>query len=193
MAEFLANISLKDNDITLTGISEVEIKVRPSVLDNLYNWQVFQDDVDLLKFLQFGVPTKIITDNGMCFRSEEFNEFYKEYGIQISHSSPYHPQGNGQAESSNKNILKIIKKLLGNNKKAWDSKLTLALWVDRITVKKSTGKAPFELVYGTRASLPLDNLLPVQRFITRERIELEDPLQEILVQLIELEEVRAKA
>ncbi|XP_059066337.1 uncharacterized protein LOC131857656 [Cryptomeria japonica] len=121
----------------------------------------------VIKFLmdniisRFGVPTKIITDNGMCFRSEEFNEFCKEYGIQISHLSPYHPQGNGQAESSNKNILKIIKKLLGNNKKAWDSKLTLALWADRITVKKSIGKAPFELVYGTRARLPLDNLLPV--------------------------------
>lgn len=104
----------------------------------------------VIKFLmeniivRFGVPTRIITDNGMCFRSEEFNTFCGEYGIKISHSSPYHPQGNGHAESSNTNILKIIKRMLGQNKKAWDSKLSLALCSDRITVKKSTRKYPFE-------------------------------------------------
>lgn len=52
MADFLSNIALKENDMTLNGISEIEIKVRPSIPDNLYNWQIFQDDVDLLKFLQ---------------------------------------------------------------------------------------------------------------------------------------------
>lgn len=52
MADFLANISLKENDITLTGISEIKVKIRPCVPDNVYNWQVFQDDVDLLRFLQ---------------------------------------------------------------------------------------------------------------------------------------------
>lgn len=110
---------------------------------------------------RFGVPTRIIFDNGMAFRSEEYNALCMDYGIIISHSSPYHPQGNGQAKSSNKNILKIIKKMLGQNKKAWDSKLNLALWADRVIVKKSIGKSPYELVYGKRDRLPLDNLLPV--------------------------------
>lgn len=86
----------------------------------------------VIKFLmkniivKFGVPTRIITDNCMCFISEEFNTFCGEYGIKISHSYPYHPQGIGQVDSSNKNILKIIKRILGQNKKAWDSKLNLA-------------------------------------------------------------------
>lgn len=53
MADFLANVALKVNDITLKGVSEMEIKVRPSVLDNLYNWQVFHDDNDLLKLLHY--------------------------------------------------------------------------------------------------------------------------------------------
>lgn len=38
--------------MTLNGISEAEIKVKPSIPDNLYIWQIFQDDADLLNFLQ---------------------------------------------------------------------------------------------------------------------------------------------
>lgn len=55
---------------------------------------------------RFGVPHKIVVDNGMCFRFKEFVDFCENYGVTLSYSSPYHPQGNGQAESSNKNLLK---------------------------------------------------------------------------------------
>ena len=98
--------------------------------------------------IRFECPQKIVTDNAMCFRSEEYKDFCKKYGITEYTSSPYHPQGNGQVESSNKSILKIIKRILGENKKSWDSKLPLALWADRVTMKKAIGCAPFDLVYG---------------------------------------------
>ncbi|XP_059070482.1 uncharacterized protein LOC131860128 [Cryptomeria japonica] len=105
---------------------------------------------------RFSVPARIISDNDMAFRSKEFKTFCEEYGITISHSSPYHPQ-------------------------------------DRITIKKSTRKSPFELVYGKKARLPLDNLLLVHRFMTQEEIDVDDPLQERLMQLVELDEVRVEA
>lgn len=41
MEDFLASVALKENDVTLNGVSEVEIKVKPSVPDNLYNRQIF--------------------------------------------------------------------------------------------------------------------------------------------------------
>ena len=91
--------------------------------------------------------------------SEKYKIFSKKYGIIEYTSSPYHPQGNGQVESNNKIILKIIKKILGENKKAWDSKFPLALWAaDRVTMKKAIGGAPFDLVYGIQARLPQNNL-----------------------------------
>lgn len=52
MADFLANVALKNDDATLTGISTVEIKSRPAIPDNVYNWQVFADDEDILRFIQ---------------------------------------------------------------------------------------------------------------------------------------------
>jgi hypothetical protein len=51
------------------------------------------------------------------------------------------------AESSNKSLIKIIKRLLEDNKKAWDSKLKFALWVDKVTTKRSLDISPFQLVY----------------------------------------------
>lgn len=80
---------------------------------------------------RFGFPERIVSDNAMCFRSTEYKDFRKGLGIQISNSSPYHPQGNGQAESTNKSLIKILERILEKNKKAWNSKLPLAVWADR--------------------------------------------------------------
>jgi hypothetical protein len=52
------------------------------------------------------------------------------------------------AKSSNKSLIKIIKKFLEDNKKVWDSKLKFSLWVDKVTTKRSLGVSPFHLVYG---------------------------------------------
>ena len=70
-------------------------------------------------------------------------------GIKLVHSTSYYPQGNVLAESSNKSLIRIIKKLLEDNTKNLDSKLKYALWDDRVTIKKSTGNSPFKMVYGT--------------------------------------------
>lgn len=49
------------------------------------------------------------------------------------------------------------------------------------------------MVYGKKARLPLDHLLPIHRFMIQEEIDAEDPLQESLIQLVELDEVRPEA
>ena len=73
-------------------------------------------------------------------------EFCYKYNISLGHSTAYHPQGNGLAESSNKSLVNIIKKLLEINKKGWHKKLVNALLADRVSQKKSIGMSPFELV-----------------------------------------------
>jgi transposase InsO family protein len=109
---------------------------------------------------RFGAPAKITTDNAKAFSSLALANFFFKYGIVLSHSSNYYPQGNGLAESSNKNLMNIVKKIVGENKKAWDSKIKYALWEDRITTKTSIGKTPFELVYGLEAKLPINLQIP---------------------------------
>jgi hypothetical protein len=82
----------------------------------------------------------------------------------LIHSTPYYPQGNGLAKSSKKILIKIIKRLLEDNKKARDSKLKFSLWDDRVTTKWSLGISPFHLVYGTKAIFPSQLALPVEKF-----------------------------
>jgi hypothetical protein len=110
---------------------------------------------------RFGCPSKIVTDNAAPFRSEPLVKFCEQFEISLIHSTPYYPQGNGLAESSNKSLIKLIKKLLEDNKRAWDSKLKFSLWADRVTTKKSLGISPFQLVYGIEVVFPTQLALSV--------------------------------
>jgi hypothetical protein len=118
-------------------------------------------------FTRFGCPTKLVTDNAAAFRAKELVDMCESMGIQLVHSTSYYPQGNGLAESSNKSLVRIIKKLLEDNKKSWDSKLKFALWADRVTIKKSIGNSPFKLVYGTDVVFPYPADSPCGQILAR--------------------------
>jgi transposase InsO family protein len=68
----------------------------------------------------FGCPNRIVTNNDASFRSEPLVRFCEKFEISLVHSTPYYPKGNGPIESSNKILIKLIKILLEDNKKAWD-------------------------------------------------------------------------
>ena len=106
-------------------------------------------------------------------------------GIQLVHSTSYYPQGNGLAESSNKSLVIIIRKLLETNKKSWDSKLKFALWDDRVTDKRSMGTSPFKLIYGTEAIFPIHLILPVAKLFQGEEDEPNDMVRRMM-DLVEL-------
>jgi hypothetical protein len=57
---------------------------------------------------RFGIPQTITTDQGAQFVSLEFREFAESMGIKLLNSSPYYAQANGQAEASNKIMIKLI-------------------------------------------------------------------------------------
>ena len=74
-------------------------------------------------------------------------------------------------ESSNKSLVRIIKKLLEENKKAWNAELKFALWVDKVSTKKSIGTSPFQLVYGTDAIFLASLGSPVMKYLQEQDIE----------------------
>jgi hypothetical protein len=76
--------------------------------------------------------------------------------IKLLNSSPYYAQANGEAEASNKVMIKIIKKRINGNLRRWHEKLSEALWAHRTSRHRAMKVTPFELVYGQEAVLPVE-------------------------------------
>jgi transposase InsO family protein len=117
---------------------------------------------EVIKFVQehiiyqFGVPQTLTTNQGLSFRSHQFREFMESMKIELLNSSPYNVQANGQAEASNKVLIKIIKKRIKDNPRRWHEKLSKALWAHSTSRHRGMKVTPFELVYGQEAVLPME-------------------------------------
>ena len=61
-------------------------------------------------FTKFGIPETVVTDNGTCFMSAEFENFLASNGIRHITSAPYHPATNGLAEGAVQNVKRGLKK-----------------------------------------------------------------------------------
>jgi transposase InsO family protein len=97
---------------------------------------------------RFGIPQTLTTDQGSSLMSHQVREFAKSLKIKLLSSSPYYAQANGQAESSNKTLIKLIMKKIKENPKRWHEVLSEALWAHRISKHSATKVTHFELVYG---------------------------------------------
>ena len=76
---------------------------------------------------RFGAPRTIISDEGSHFANKVFAKLMNKYGIKHLMEFSYHPQSNGQAEISNREIKKILEKIVNASKKDWSIKLDDAL------------------------------------------------------------------
>jgi transposase InsO family protein len=125
-------------------------------------------------FTHFGVPREIVTDQGTQFTSKLMKELTEKYGIKHCKSSPYHPQANGQVESTNKVMEAILTKTVHLNHQYWADRLPEALWSYRTTWRNTTRHTPYELVYGKQAILPIEFQVRTFRIATELGLSLDE-------------------
>jgi hypothetical protein len=108
-------------------------------------------------------------------------------------TTPYHPQANGQVESTNKVIETILTKTVKENRKDWSNRLLEALWAYRTTWRNTTGFSPYELVYGKSVVFPVEFEIKTLRTALSANLDLTNAQTARLQQLNELEEKRLDA
>lgn len=144
----------------------------------------------LYKMTRYGCHIELVSDQGGHFLNKVIKKLTSLHMIIHKKSTVYYPQANGQAESSNKILLRILKKIVAENKKDWDQKLDSALWAFRTAYKVTTGFTPFKLVYGLEAVVPMEFLVPSLRVAVAHKLSEDDSLQYRMEKLLELEQDR---
>eukprot|EP00253_Pinus_taeda_P009950 PITA_09950 len=149
--------------------------------------------IDQFIITRFGLPSALIFDNASYFFGNTMTEFALKRGFKLKYSANYYLQGNGLAESTNKNLIRIIKRIVDQNQKNWHKFLVNALWADRITKKSLIDTSPFNLVYGKEVVLPTHLVIPSLSLIQYIDEVPTSSIQLRQMEIIKLEEQREQA
>ena len=156
---------------TITPLSSEGHKWIITTIDYFTKWVeaiplVIAKGVQVSKFIlyhiicHFDIPSTIFTDQGGNFENLNMEELCTSLHIHHHFSSPYFPQDNGQAEATNKTLLKILKKVVNDSGRDWHLQINPTLWAYRTSFCTSTGTTPYSLVYGAKFVLPINVELP---------------------------------
>jgi len=95
-----------------------------------------------------GLPKAIISDRDAKFTGDFWSTMQRLFGTDLLMSTAYHPQTDGQTERTNRTVLQSLRNYVNRNGSNWAKYVTTVEFAINSAVNASTGKAPFEIVYG---------------------------------------------
>ncbi|KAK2979456.1 hypothetical protein RJ640_015085 [Escallonia rubra] len=102
----------------------------------------------------WGMPQDIVSDRDSRFTGNFWTELFKLFGSQLSMSSSYHPESDGQTERFNSMLEEYLRHFVSATQKNWVKLLDVAQLCLNSRKSSSTGKSAFEIVNGQQPLLP---------------------------------------
>lgn len=96
----------------------------------------------------FGNPVRIVSDRGSAFTSNEFREYCERSKVEHVLTTTGVPRGNGQVERMNGMIVPALTKLSADDPLKWYRHTNALQRFLNSTKSRSTGQAPFKLLFG---------------------------------------------
>lgn len=98
-------------------------------------------------FMIYGVPERLICDNGKQYVSSKFKKMVSSYGSTIVFNARYSPSAN-PTERVNRVIKTIIRSFIAKDQRTWDETLPKVGFALRTAVHEVTGYSPAYLNFG---------------------------------------------
>ena len=141
--------------------------------------QILRDEV----FTLVGPPRKLHSDQGRNFESRILADLCKALGVKKSHTTPYHPMGDGLVERMNRSLLTVIRSHVEKDNQ-WAEHLQPLLFMYRISKHATTGLSPYEILFGSN---PPSQWLPdLQDIVLVDQSDYCEDLRRKLLQLREI-------
>jgi hypothetical protein len=112
---------------------------------------------------KFGVPARLLSDQGRNFTSGLIKELAAMFGIKKLQTTSYHAQTNGQVERYHQTLMRMLGKLSKEKKENWPQHLSELCQAYNSTRSAITGYSPHYLMFGRRPRLPVDFLFPTRQ------------------------------
>ncbi|KAH0716655.1 hypothetical protein KY290_012917 [Solanum tuberosum] len=127
-----------------------------------------------------GIPRTIVSDRDTKFISHCWRILWGKLGTKLLFSTSCHPQTDGQTEVVNRTLGNMLRAVLKGKLTSWKDYLPIVEFADNRTFHSSTGKTPFEVVYGFNPLTPLDLLpLPTNDFANLDGKKKADMMKKI--------------
>ena len=136
-------------------------------------------------FCRFSPPEQLHSDQGRQFESALVKEICNILGVKKTHTTPYHPQGNGMVERFNRTLLDMLSTTVGKHPSNWEQNIRRVCLAYNSSVHASTGFSPFFLMFGRQVKLPVDLMygsskieeVPVQEYVQKLKEDLQSSYQ----------------
>ncbi|KAL3515062.1 hypothetical protein ACH5RR_021964 [Cinchona calisaya] len=119
---------------------------------------------------RFGIPDTLVTDNAKNLNNDMVDGLCARFKIKHRNFIIYRSKMNGAIEAANKNLKRIIQKMV-DSQRDWHEKLPYALLGYRTAIRTSTGATPYSFMYGMEAVLPVKVEIPSLRILMETELE----------------------